>query len=136
MSGNAFKKITSKLNSMAQPERPKWVKDKTLAPDFEVIECKPYDDYKDHKNDNGCYVLIRVDFEHFEIQVAVCNYKHEILKVFKGKRAQDIYDTIFEHEKKNNLKWFTEKQHVAYLGKELKKAEIALSMGNSGYYQE
>ncbi len=117
-------------------EKPKWVKDKTTHENFEVIQCKQYDDYKDHKNDDGCYVLIKVDFEFYEIQVAVCNYKHEILKVFKGKRSQDIYNTIFKYEKDNNLQWFTEKQHIAYLGKELKKAEIALALGSSGYYQE
>ena len=121
---------------MEQPERPKWIKDKTLHPDFKVIECKPYDDYKDHKNDSGCYTLIRVDFEKYEIEVAIANYKHEILAIFKGKRAQDIYNAIFKHEKENNLQWFTEKQHMAYLGKELKKAEIALALGNTGYYQE
>ena len=37
---------------MDQPPRPKWVKDKVLHKDFEVIESKPYNDYKDHKNDN------------------------------------------------------------------------------------
>ena len=121
---------------MAEIQRPRWVKDKILHPDFEVIQCKPYDDYKDHKNDDGCYVLIKVDFEFYEIQVAVCNYKHEILKVFKGKRSQEIYNSIFEYEKQHNLKWFNETQHIAYIGKELKKAEIALALGNSGYYQE
>lgn len=121
---------------MDVPERPKWVKDKILHVDFEVIECKPYDDYKDHKNDFGCYVLVRVDFEFYEIQAAIVNYKHEILKVFKGKRPQDIYHAIFEYEKQHHLQWFSEKQHIAYLGKELKKAEIALALGNSGYYQE
>ena|GEM_PF-1040522 len=122
---------------MASPlPRPAWVKDKILHKDFEVIPCLPYDDYKDHQNDNGCYALIKVDFEHYELQVAVCNYQHEILKVFKGRRAQDVYNTIFRYEKEHNLQWFTEKQHIAYLGKELKKAEIALVLGNSGYYQE
>ena len=121
---------------MAEPQRPKWVKDKTLHKDFEVIQCKPYDDYKDHKNDEGCYALIKVDFELYEIQLAIVNYKHEILKLFRGKRPQDIYNSLFEYEKKHNLKWFTEKQHIAYIGKELKKAEIALALGNSGYYQE
>ena len=121
---------------MDPPPRPKWVKDKVLHKDFEVIESKPYNDYKDHKNDNGCYTLIKVDFEYYEIQVAICNYQHEILKVFKGRRAQDIYNAIFEYEKEHNLNWFNEKQHIAYLGKELKKAEIALSLGNTGYYQE
>lgn len=117
-------------------QRPKWVKDKTLAKDFEIIKAKPYDDYKDHKNDDGCYVLIRVDFEYAEIQVAVSDYKHQLLKAFTGRRAQDIYNAIFEYEKANNLKWFNEKQHIAYLGKELKKAELALSLGNTGYFQE
>ncbi len=117
-------------------ERPKWVKDKIVHVDFEVIQCKSYDDYKDHKNDDGCYTLIRVDFEYYEIQVAVCNYKHEILKVFKGKRPQDIYTAMFDYEKEHNFQWFTEKQHIAYIGKELKKAEIALALGNTGYYQE
>jgi len=121
---------------MVEPQRPKWVKDKKLHKDFEVIECKPYNDYTDHKNDEGCYVLIKVDFEFYEIQVAVVNYQHEIMKVFKGKRPQDIYNAIFNYEKEHNLKWFNEKQHIAYLGKELKKAEIALALGNTGYYQE
>ena len=121
---------------MTEPQKPRWVKDKVLHKDFEVIRCKSYDDYKDHKNDNSCYILIKVDFEFYEIQVAICNYKHEMLKVFKGKRPQDIYTAIFEYEKKHNLQWFAEKQHIAYLGKELKKAEIALALGNSSYYQE
>lgn len=121
---------------MTNPQRPRWVKDKTLAENFEVIECKPYDDYKDHKNDNACYILVKVDFEFCEIQVAICNYKHEIMKVFRGKRSQDVYNAIFDYEKEHNVEWFTEKQHIAYLGKELKKAEIALALGNTGYYQE
>lgn len=122
--------------NMTEPQRPSWVKNKLLHKDFEVIQCRAYDDYKDHKNDNSCYVLIKVDFEFYEIQVAICNYKHEIMKVFKGKRPQDIYNAIFGYEKEHNLQWFAEKQHIAYLGKELKKAEIALALGNFGYYQE
>ena len=121
---------------MAEPQRPRWVKDKLLHKDFEVIQCNPYDDYKDHKNDDGCYVLVKVDFEFYEIQLAIVNYQHEILKVFRGKRAQDVYNAVFEYEKEHNMQWFKEKQHIAYIGKELKKAEIALALGSSGYYQE
>ncbi len=123
-------------DNMTEPQRPSWVKDKVLHKEFETIYCKPYDDYKDHKNDSSCYVLIKVDFEFYEIQIAICNYNHEILKVFRGKRSQDLYNAVFEYEKNHNLKWFTEKQHIAYIGKELKKAEIALALGSSGYYQE
>ena len=46
---------------MDTPKRPAWVKDKKLHKDFEIIDCKPYDDYKDHDNDFGCYTLIKVD---------------------------------------------------------------------------
>ena len=125
------------MEETSQPQRPRWVKDKTLHPDFEVIQCKSYDDYKDHKNEaSGYYVIIRVDFEYREIHCAVCSKTHEIVAVFKGKQGQDIYNAIFDYEKKKNVSWFTEKQHIAYLGKELKKAELNLAMGNSGYYQE
>ena len=117
-------------------ERPAWVKDKSVADDFEVIRCKPYDDYKDHKNDDGCYVLIKLYFDSAEIAVAVCDYKHMILKEFRGKRPQDIYNSLFEYSEKNNLKWFNNLQHAAYLGKELKKAELCLALGSNNYYQE
>lgn len=118
-----------------EKERPSWVKDKILAKDFEVIECHSLDPYKDFKTDLGCYVLIKVLFDKLQISVAICNYKHEILKEFRGKRAQDIWSSIFNYEEKNGLKWFNRKDHIAYLGKELKKAEIALILGTE-YYQE
>lgn len=115
--------------------RPSWVKDKNVAEDFEVIRCKPFDGYKDHKNDYGCYVLIRIYRDTLEISVAVCNYDHVILKEFRGYRTQDIYHAVFEYSEKNNLKWFKEFQHAAYLGKELKKAELCLVIG-CDYFQE
>ena len=39
-------------------------------------------------------------------------------------------------EKKSGNAWFKDKGHIAYLGKELKKAEWALVAGNAGYVQE
>ncbi|MAH33609.1 hypothetical protein CL615_04435 [archaeon] len=117
-------------------ERPSWVKDKKLDPKFETIQCKRFDDYKDFKTDDGCYILIKILFDTYEISIAVCNYDHTILKEFRGRRTQDIYYAIFDYEKKHKLNWFKRKDHIAYLGKELKKAEIALAMGNSSYYQE
>ncbi len=120
---------------MAENYRPSWVKDKNVADDFEVIKCKSFDGYKDHKNDDGCYVLIRVYRDTNEIGVAVCNYQHVILKEFRGIKAQDIYNAVFDYSEKNNLKWFNVMQHAAYLGKELKKAEFCLIIG-CDYYQE
>ena len=63
-------------------DRPSWVKDKKVADDFEVIRAKPYDDYKDHRNDDGCYTLIRIYWDTHEIGVAICDYQHTILKEF------------------------------------------------------
>lgn len=114
--------------------RPLWIKDKKVADSFEVIECS-WDRYKDWIMDYGCYVLIKVYMDTNEIGVAICDQEHTILKEFRGKSASDIYATIFRYEKENNLNWFTEKQHIAYLGKELKKAEMVLVLGVE-YYQE
>ncbi|MEK6935015.1 MAG: DUF4346 domain-containing protein [Nanoarchaeota archaeon] len=116
-------------------ERPSWVKDKTYAKDFKIIESPSYDPYKDFKADTSSYILIKVLFDKMQISVAICDYKHEVLKEFRGKRAQDIWNAIFDYEEKNNVTWFKRKDHIAYLGKELKKAEFALIMGTE-YYQE
>ena len=121
---------------MAGLPRPAWVKDKVLHKDFEVIQCKAYDDYKDHKNDDGCYTLVRIYRDTNEIGVAICDYKNVILKEFRGKRPQDIYNFIFDYSEKNKLNWFNNLQHAAYLGKELKKAELCLALGSNNYYQE
>ena len=116
-------------------ERPSWIKDKNVAKDFEIFSVPVFDDYKDFKTDAGCYVLIKVYRDRHEIGVAICNYKHVILKEFRGRRAQDIYMAIFRYSEENKLKWFNNFEHAAYLGKELKKAEICLALG-SDYYQE
>ncbi len=114
---------------------PNWIKEQKHSKDFEVIKVKKYDDYKDFKMDMGCYVLIKIYRETHEIGVGICNYKHEILKEFRGTRAQDLYTAIFDYGEKHNKKWFNKLEHAAYLGKELKKAEICLAMGMN-YVQE
>ena len=116
-------------------ERPAWVKDKKVADDFEVIQVKKWDDYKDFRTDDSCYVLIRIYWDTHEIGVAVCDYKHTILKEFRGKRAQDIYVALFKHSDEHSKGWFKVPDHAAYLGKELKKAEICLALGVE-YVQE
>lgn len=122
---------------MAEPERPKWVKDKTQGKEYEVIQTKPYDDYKDFQMEpTGHYIVVKLLWDRNQISVLVCNKEHEVIKEFRGRRAQDIYHAIFSYEKEHQLEWFTLKGHIAYIGKELKKAEIALAMGNSGYFQE
>ena len=108
----------------------------SLAPDFELINCIDYDPIKNfHRDPTGVYVLIRCDAKDVSIEVAVCDKKHTIIKAFRGHKAQDLYFTIFEYEKKLKLKWFNRKDHVAYLGKELKKCELALA-SRQPYVQE
>jgi len=107
-----------------------------ISSDLEIINCLNYDPIKDFRRDPmGAYVLIRCDMENSLIEVAICDKKHTIIKVFRGRKAQDLYYTIFEYEKKNKLKWFSRKDHAAYLGKELKKCEFALA-GKEEYIQE
>ena len=113
----------------------KWVKKQNFHKNFEVIRAKHFDDYKDFVMDHGCYLLIKIYRDTHEIGVAVCDYKHIILKEFRGRRAQDIYNTIFEYSLKKKKKWFTRLEHAAYLGKELKKAEMALALGTN-YVQD
>lgn len=115
--------------------KPPWLKDQTLSADFEVIQAKRRDDYKDFIADDGSYALIRTYHGFKEIGVAICDYNHVILKEFRGKRAQDLYMAVFDYSKKNNKNWFKRLDHAAYLGKELKKAEICLENGTE-YVQE
>ncbi len=113
---------------------PAWIKDKKVAADFEVIEAEKYDDIKDFRMDT-CYVLIRVYRDTADIGVAICANDHTIQKEFRGRRAQDIYGAVFKYAEEKKLQWITRVDHAAYLGKELKKAEISLALG-SDYYQE
>ena len=95
-----------------------------------LFECREFDDYKDFKRDpTGFYVLIKLNFDRNRIEVGICDKDHKIVKIFSGRKSQDIYHAIFAWERKNNIQWFEEKTHIAYLGKELKKAELALVLG-------
>ncbi len=104
-------------------------------PNCQTINCPAHNPIKDYEQDPGCYALIRIDSEKMNIEIAICNYEHQITHIFIGQTAQSIYHTLFESEKSQSQPWFTNKEHIAYLGKELKKAELALQ-NNSEYIQE
>lgn len=113
-----------------------WQK-QALDEQCKVIDCKAYDPIKDFRRDpTGYYVLIRPDYENKIIEVAICNKSHKIVGIFRGKKCQDVYEGIFQYEKKHGHKWFSDKGHIAYLGKELKKAEYALTRKANDYIQE
>lgn len=113
----------------------KWLRKQKYAKSFEVIRVRKWDDIKDFILDDGCYLLIRTYKKTKEIGVAICDYRHVILKEFRGKRCQDIYNGIFEYSSKHRKNWFKKLDHAAYLGKELKKAEMVLAAGKD-YVQE
>lgn len=106
----------------------------TPTADFELIDCPDYDPIKHfHRDPTGVYVLIRCDRK--VIEVAICDKNHVIIKAFRGHKSQHLYYAIFQYEKKHKLNWFSRKDHIAYLGKELKKCEYALQ-GKEEYVQE
>lgn len=108
----------------------------SIIPNLEMIDCFVYDDIKDFKIEpSGHYVLIRIDAAEGLIEAAVCNKKHVIIKVFRARRAQALYHGIFAYERRYRKKWFTSKDHIAYLGKEFNKAELALKK-RTKYWQE
>ncbi len=115
--------------------KPSWVKNQKIDKNFKTVSVPPWDDLKDFKMDPGCYVLVKVYRAKGEIGVAICTYQHVILKEFLGKSGHDIYNHILRYDEKNDKGWFTRFDHAAYLGKELKKAEMALTLG-CDYYQE
>lgn len=82
---------------------------------------------------SGFYLLIKVDFSTRRIGVRVCNRDHLDIEDFWGYQCQDIYFELLMDSRAEI--WFRDKCHIAYLGKELKKAEIALATGGT-YYQE
>lgn len=112
-----------------------WQK-QTSIEKLEIINCPGFDPIKHfHRDPTGVYVLIRCDHSTKTIEVAICDKKHVIIKVFRGNQSQQLYYTVFQYEKKHQLNWFSRKDHIAYLGKELKKAEIALQT-QGDYIQE
>ncbi len=105
--------------------------------DCEVIECPEHDPYKNFKRDpSGYYILVRIEWDILRIAVAICDKDHKIKKIFKGRNSQDLYCAILDYERRRHAQWFQEKTHIAYLGKELKKAEIAMAIGVKDYFQE
>ena len=130
-----FPPISKNLeNKMA--EKYEWHK-QTMAEDCKTIHCKPHDPIKDFNMEaTGHYVLIRPNKNDMKIEVAICDKDHKIVRIFIGSTCQEIYNAIFKDEEESGVVFFKNKEHIAYLGKELKKCELALTEPNAIYYQE
>jgi len=108
----------------------RWTKSIKTSEGFKSTICPPFDPIKSYKQDGASFLLIKVDREKGDIVVGICNYDYELLEEFRGKSAQQIYTYML-----NNTKYISRLDHAAYLGKELKIAEIALKT-NTEYIQE
>lgn len=88
--------------------------------DPEYIKAK-YDDQSEWEHDPAGYLLIRIKDENIEVGlVKKGNKPDQIEKVVTGENAREIYMTIYKQGL--NLRG----DHMAYLGRELAKAEYCL----------
>jgi hypothetical protein len=85
-------------------------------------------DFKCNMDKKG-FFLIRLNQDNKKIEVGWCNYNYEITHVFKGRDVEKLYKTIIKEIDVEN------KQHLAYLGKELQRAKHCLD-SDSKYVQE
>ena len=78
--------------------------------------------------DKKGYFLVKV--ENGFIHAGQVNKRNEMFRIIKGKNAEDIYNEIIKR------KWISGMEHAAYLGSELKKAELFLNKKLKKYVQE
>lgn len=117
---------------------------------LKVVDCQPINRNEIPMDPSGFYFLIRIDFRQGFIECAACHpdvknerfaldgepgeggsQSYHVETIFRGRAAQDIYHRILLEKK-----YVAYTTHAAYLGKELKKAELALALGIDRYYQE
>lgn len=70
--------------------------------------------------DRKSYLLIKIDFAKRELAVGRCTTGHLLTHEFRGKTAKQLSKAVVA----SGL--LTRKDHAAYLGRELARAEIAL----------
>jgi len=73
--------------------------------------------------DRAGYFVIVPDAEPRIISVEHYAYDNQLQHVIEGRDARSLYWTIIEHG------WVSQLSHAAYLGKELTRAELALTLG-------
>ena len=66
------------------------------------------------------FFLIKPNYKNKTIHVGYCTNDNVLKYEIIGKRAQEVYYTIFR------MKLVSKLEHAAYLGKELKKVELAI----------
>ena len=121
------------------------------ASGIEMKECPVFDRDAEQMDPSGWWFAIRPNFRYGYIECAAChmdvsnperfmeaddNVARAVVRhareILTGRCAQDIYQFVFS----KRPEYVTSYAHAAYLGKELKKAELALALGIKGHYQE
>lgn len=105
-----------------------------------MLECPKIDRDQVDMDTSGYWFLIRPNFEQGVIECAACckdsSKPKNIYQIYYGRCAQDIYHYILNVNPLEGIQFATSMTHAAYLGKELKKCEIALALGLKDFYQE
>ena len=111
--------------------KPSWIKNIVFSEEFKTVIASPYHEIKDFKQDPAGFVIIKVLGKKIHLGwVEYQNKEYVCVTEIIGEKAQDIYHELFNKQK---IVLFLD--HAAYIGKELKKAEIAIKTGEL-YEQE
>lgn len=92
----------------------------TESADCKVINAS-YDPIEEWVMDPAGYFLIRINED--KLEIGFCKEKNIILVKIIGDTAEEVYNTVLRE------KLTSDPSHLAYLGKELEKAEIARELG-------
>jgi len=96
---------------------------------MERIEAQ-YDDDKEFSLDPAGYLLIRIHEGELEVGlIKAGDQPHQVQQIVAGKTALEVYMTVYKQ------KWDLRGDHMAYLGRELAKAEFCLARGQN-YVQD
>jgi len=91
-------------------------------PRVETVRAEEKDPKRVRLDRSGYFVIVpKADKK--TILVEHYDNSNNLLRIIKGEDARNIYWTIIDNG------WVTEMSHAAYLGKELTKAEMSMSMG-------
>jgi tetrahydromethanopterin S-methyltransferase subunit A len=93
-----------------------------MVPGVETVEAADMEPTKVKLDRYGYFVVVPKADEQL-IYVEHYDYENKLLRIIRGKNSRNIYWEII------NSGWVSEMSHAAYLGKELARAELSMSLG-------
>lgn len=118
--------IITKIKELSIETMPKPTNKKIISSNFShnktmIITAEEKDPHNVKLDKEGYFVIVP-KIENDVIIVEHYSNDNQLLHIVKGNNARNIYWTIIEN------KWVSELSHAAYLGKELAKAEMSMSL--------